>query len=593
MKRISNLTIALEISIGLVFALLAVKDSLGADANRLESETNRVAGVSWSVPDSGLPVEQGTPFELGRATESSLLLPAPVSDANGETLENDVSGLDASASDVSGSGVATPGVSASGAAFSTAVSESQEYSVSQSVSESQSDSESVSESERMISVSESEWQRLMDDLAAVKREIADDKAQAKLKKEEDELKKYRTPSWKLNGVMILDGAFSEHDDGAERAIGNDGKSGTKVRQARLDFSGSMFDMIKYRFTYEFSNQTTKDCWIGLFNTPNGVDMKVGHMKEPWSGEELTQGSSSAFIEKSFMNDLRGIHGGRNNGILFSNWSKADRFSWAAGVFAASMKEDDLSCVGTDENYAFTGRITYLPYYEENSIGQKFLLHLGLSYSYRKYDQENAEKLGTKCSFLTNSQIAANSLTTGTMTGLDSMNAFGLEAFWVRGPLSMDFEQGFFCMEDDLAGSVCLPAGYFQVMYSLTGESRNYAKDGGRYKRLKPNNPFIRTCRDGVGVCTGPGAWEIGFMCTWVDASELASGYATEAYHAGLLGKSLMNIWGLNWYLNENCRLMFNYALVHTDYSGFNAKGVNVDGTDGWEHVFGTRFQVTF
>ena len=55
----------------------------------------------------------------------------------------------------------------------------------------------------------------------------------------------------------------------------------------------------------------------------------------------------------------------------------------------------------------------------------------------------------------------------------------------------------------------------------------------------------------------------------------------------------MNVWGLNWYLNQNCRLMFNYALVHGDYEGFNKRGENVDGIDGLMHVYGMRFQITF
>ncbi|MBE6427492.1 MAG: hypothetical protein E7028_02725 [Planctomycetaceae bacterium] len=580
MKRISGFVWTVEICVELIFAALWTAQCLGE--NQILNHT-----------------ETSCQFDLKNSSNASLMLPVSLEKDSGRIdktalsppSSSESSSLNLNLSETS-SAEKLPTASASSISFDSINNENFISAGEQPITK-EHGIQTVSDSEKTVTVSESEWRKLVNDLETIKQEMADDKAKAKLKKEEEELKKYRTPSWKLNGVMIWDGAFSEHDDGAEMATGNDGNSGSKVRQAWLDFSGSMYDMIKYRFTYDFSNKTTKDFWIGLFNTPSGADLKVGHMKEPWSGEELTVVAATAFIEKSYLNDLRGIHGSRNNGILFSNWSTADRFSWAAGVFAASMKEDDLSCVSTDQNYAFTGRVTYLPYFQENHLGQKFLLHLGASYSYRKYDQKNAEKLGTKCSFLSNSQIAPNALTTGTMTGLDSMNALGIEVFLVRGPFSMDFEQGFFYMEDDLAGNVFLPAGYFQVTYTLTGESRNYSKDGGRYKKLKPNNPFIRTCRDGVGVFTGPGAWEIGYMCTWVDASELASGYATETHHTGLLGKSLMNIWGLNWYLNENCRVMLNYALIHTDYSGFNTKGVNIDGTDGWEHVIGTRFQVTF
>lgn len=451
----------------------------------------------------------------------------------------------------------------------------------------------VSSSET-LTVSAAEWTKMQSDLETIKKEMADDKAKAAAKKKEDEEKKYKTPQWKLNGVIIFDGTIDSLNDDAETAFNTTTMSGTKLRQAWIDLTGNMYEMINYRLTFDASNSTLKDVWGGFYNLPSGWDFKVGHFKEPWSGEELTAVAATVFIEKSFLNDMRGICGSRNNGMMVSNWSQADRFSYAAGVFASSMSEKDaLQCYGENGHMAFTTRATYLPYYTENDQKQKYLLHLGLSYSYRHYDQENASKYSTKCSFLSDSQIATNALNTGTMDGLADLNTVGFETFWMHGPLSVDAEESLFYMEDDRAGDVFLQTGYVQVAYTLTGESRNYKKAGGTYGRLKPNNPFIRTCKDGVGVFTGPGAWEVAYMCTWVDASDLAAGYATKDYHVGVLGKALMNIWGLNWYLNENCRMMFNYALVHSDYEGYSLKGVDIDGTDGWESVFATRFQVTF
>ncbi len=444
-----------------------------------------------------------------------------------------------------------------------------------------------------VTISAEEWAKMQSDLADIKQQLADDKAKNAEKLEADKLKKYETPQIKLNGVIMWDGAFSSLDQEAETATNSGDVSGTKLRQAWIDLTGSMYDMVNYRLTYDASNSTIKDAWIGFYNLPSEIDVKFGHMKEPWSGEELTTVAAATFIEKSYLNDLRGICGSRNNGILASNWRVADRFSWAAGIFASSMKEDSLNCVGDNGHVAFTGRMTYLPYFEENNLGQKFFLHLGGSYSYRSYDQSKANAYGTKCSFLADSQIVPNGLNTGTLDGLDSLNALCFEVFWMRGPLSIDFEQGFFFMEDDRAGNALLQTGYVQVSYMLTGESRNYRKAGGSYGRLKPNNPFIRTCKDGIGVFSGPGAWEVAYMFTWVDTDELVSGYATETHHTGYYGKSVMNCFALNWYLNQNCKVAFNYALVHSDYSGYNAQGVNIDGTDGMAHVFATRFQVNF
>lgn len=446
---------------------------------------------------------------------------------------------------------------------------------------------------QMISVPAEEWQKLQTDLTDIKEKMAANEEKARRKEEKEAADKYKKASFQVRTRIIWDCCSSSLDESAETAYGSDGVTGTKLRQGWIDVLGSVNEFVNYRLTYDASNDTIKDAWIGFFNLPCPMDIKVGHIKEPWSGEELTAVPAVPVMEKSYLNDLRGIHGHRNNGILFSNWSVADRWTWAAGVFAASMTDSSLNCFGENGHYAFTARTTWLPFYEENEIGQKFLLHFGASYSYRQFDQEKAETYATKCTFVSNSQISPSALFTGTLDGLESLNVYSLEAYWIRGPFALTFEQAFACMEDDRAGDALLTVGYVMATYSLTGESRNYRKAGGSFGMLKPNNPFIRTKKDGVCVASGPGAWELAYMCTWIDAGDLVRGYACEANHVGLLGQSVMHTWGINWYLNDYCRISFNYSLVHSDYEGLNTKGIDISGTDGTMHVFATRFQFTF
>ncbi|MCR5165463.1 MAG: OprO/OprP family phosphate-selective porin, partial [Thermoguttaceae bacterium] len=449
----------------------------------------------------------------------------------------------------------------------------------------------VQADEEMVTVSAKEWAALQEDVAAVKKQLADDKIKAEIKKAEEEKKKYTKPQNKLGGNILWDSAFCSLDDDCEFA-GNSPNDGMKVRQAWIDLRGNWYDMINYRMTYDIANTNIKDLWIGLYNMPSGLDLKIGHMKEPWSSEELTATEATLFMERSYMNNMRSICGSRNNGIMVSNWSNADRFSWAAGVFASSMKEKTLGCVGEHGHLAFTTRATYLPYFEENCVGQKFLLHLGASYSYRHFDQTKASDYGTQCSITGDTAICPAILNTGLLTGLHDMNVVGLELYWIRGAFSMDVEHSIFFMKDDLAGDATVNAGFIEFAYTLTGESRNYRKAGGSFGVLKPKNPFIRTCKDGVGVFTGPGAWEIAYQCSWIDTSDLAAGYSCAANHTGTNGKALANTIGLNWYLNENMRWMFNYSIERVEYEGIGKNGADLSGTTGWEHIFGTRVQVT-
>ena len=185
----------------------------------------------------------------------------------------------------------------------------------------------VQPDEEMVTISAKEWAALQQDVAAVKKQLADDKIKADLKKAEEEKKKYTKPQNKLGGNILWDTGICSLNDDCE-AAGNVPNDGMKVRQAWIDLRGNWYDMINYRMTYDIANTNIKDLWIGLYNMPSGLDLKIGHMKEPWSTEELTATEATLFMERSYMNNMRSICGSRNNGILVSNWTNADRFSWA-------------------------------------------------------------------------------------------------------------------------------------------------------------------------------------------------------------------------------------------------------------------------
>ncbi|MDO4568883.1 MAG: porin [Planctomycetia bacterium] len=434
-----------------------------------------------------------------------------------------------------------------------------------------------------IVVPASEWQQMQSDLAAVKKQLADDAAKAAKKKEEDEKKKFSKPQNKFGGEFFWDAATGTENDVVEDLRG-EFSSGTKLRQSWIWMQGTVYDMIEYRMTYDIGTGNLKDVYGGFYNLPCGVDVRLGHFKEPWSMEELSTYKSTPFIEKSHVNNLKNIVGGRNNGLMFSNWREADRYTWACGVFAASMKEDSLDCFGDESNIAFTIRGTWLPYYCETSDGRKYLWHLGLGYSYRVYDEENASKYGTNINVRPGSQIAPETMKTGALIGMESMNAFSFETAIVRGPWSLDCEYMLLDIDDNLCDGATVQGGYIQTSWLLTGESRNYKKSGGFYGGVKPNSPFIRVCRDEMAIFSGPGAWEIAYMFGWIDLDDLAVGYD---FNNGGIGTSFSHTIGLNWYLNENCRIMFNYCHAETEYAGSNA------GRTGREDVFMSRFQVVF
>ena len=97
--------------------------------------------------------------------------------------------------------------------------------------------------------------------------------------------------------------------------------------------------------------------------------------------------------------------------------------------------------------------------------------------------------------------------------------------------------------------------YAQASYFLTGESRPYKGNVGNFDRVKPKSPF--SLKNG-----GWGAWEVLARIDNLDLNDASS---------GVEGGEMTDITlGLNWYLRDNARLMFNYVDVNTDEKAVEA-----------------------
>ena len=134
--------------------------------------------------------------------------------------------------------------------------------------------------------------------------------------------------------------------------------------------------------------------------------------------------------------------------------------------------------------------------------------------------------------------------TGAFAG-DQVDLVGLEAAWVNGPLSL---QGEYMMADAdrLGGSsdVDFDGYYVQASYFLTGEHRNYKASEAAFSRIKP--------KENYNAAGGPGAWEVKARYSGLDLSD-----------SDITGGKLNDTTaGMNWYLNPNTKIMWDY--VHAD-----------------------------
>lgn len=162
--------------------------------------------------------------------------------------------------------------------------------------------------------------------------------------------------------------------------------------------------------------------------------------------------------------------------------------------------------------------------------------------------------------------------TGNLNGVHRIDTYGLEALWVRGPLSVQTE-AMAAVVHQAAPTSVFGGAYVNAGYFLTGEHRPYDRLAGAIDRVQPYNSI------GNG---GRGAWEIAWRYSYIDLSDDA-----------LIGGNMTNMTtGINWYLNPYCKWVFNYIHSWTegrDYFPNNANNTLASETG----IYATRVQLDF
>lgn len=327
--------------------------------------------------------------------------------------------------------------------------------------------------------------------------------------------------FRTGGRIHLDAAF--HDDDR-----SDLEDGTMFRRARLFVDGTLYKDWGFKAQYDFAEDevAAKDVYIKY--KPWGIT--VGQFKQPLSLEELTSSNYITFIERASINNLatsRRIGVGYNTG--------GDNYSFAASVYGRNVGEDTVD----DEGFGVGGRLTFAPWASDTSA-----LHLGVAASME------SPRLGDDAArFRARPEANVDGgrlIDTGSLGNVDDITKYGLEAALVQGPFSLQAEY----LAADVSREAGQPDADFDGYYVfgswfLTGESRPYSAKSGTFGRVKPS--------------AKSGAWE------------LAARYSNLNLNDGLVTGGEMDNWtlGVNYYMNANTRLMFNYISVDTDDNAGN------------------------
>jgi phosphate-selective porin OprO/OprP len=319
-----------------------------------------------------------------------------------------------------------------------------------------------------------------------------------------------------------------------------------------------------------------DLWLNFGHLPVVGNFKIGSFK-PFIGlEHLTSSRYLDFLERSFNQDA--FWGPFNNGFApgFGVFDTAleERATWGVGAFATA---DNIFGYGTGHEYEYVGRVTLLPYYEQEG---RYLVHLGLAGAIISPDGQNV-RIRARDNIRSGPPGPLNPVLADTKTGnADEQNLAAAEFLTIWGPFEMQAEYCASFFQSAVfgglpRGTVFSQGGYVQALYFLTGENRPYDVKKGAPDRIIPNENFFRVRgADGCAIHNW-GAWQLAARYDALDLND--SGVNGGILNAGTFG--------VNWFLNPNAKLQFNYNFTHRSAVGTVASGT-ING-------FGMRMAMDF
>ncbi len=376
---------------------------------------------------------------------------------------------------------------------------------------------------------------------------------------------------KIRGYIQADARFFPDDHAA--GTSNDT---LLLRRVRPIIEGTVFEKFDYRLMLDFGSNASlssandpfvQDAYVNARFQP-WFQVQVGKFKEPVDLERLQSGSNLLFVERGFPTVLAPnrdvgvqIHGEVLNGAL----------TYAVGAFNGVQNNASGDFETVDDEKDLAARIFARPFKDSKT---EALRGIGFGIGGSIGNQE-----GTPGTLRSPGQQGIFSYIGGTPAAVVADGEhwrIAPQGYYYYGPFGLFGE---YIISDQTLRKTTAPVGTLRAQNSAWMVAASYFLTGeeNSFKAVTPKKPF----NPGNG---GWGALEIAARIQHLDIDDdvfpgfaSAASSATEATSWGV---------GLNWHLNKNFKLNFNYE--QTDFKG-GATSLLSDG----EKVFLTRAQISF
>lgn len=313
-------------------------------------------------------------------------------------------------------------------------------------------------------------------------------------------------------------------------------AGSEFRRARIESFGEISENIGFNFQVEFATAVVRYKAMNIYfkDLPIiGGKLSVGNINNPFNLDLLTSSKYITFIERatpeSYMLKW-------HTGFLYEN---TNLFQKKIGIqLAYTANSTGVSGVNLklEDGQNISGRLT-AKLLQENQNNQ--LLHLGLSFNHitpvRVNENSTREYL---IAVRPEAHLAKVSLF-HVFDDAKNVQITAFEGAYTYGPFSVQGEFVYANIATNL-GDYVVPSYYGYVSYFITGDHRPYDYKANTFDRVRPID-------------------EVNFKDKW-GAIELAARYSSFDLTEADKGKLNNITLGMNWYLNSQTRIMYNYIL---------------------------------
>lgn len=369
------------------------------------------------------------------------------------------------------------------------------------------------------------------------------------------------------GGLVTDyrrGSVGTTTPNRENNSARDLNDGLYFRRARLGIEGSMYRDFNYNLTLELGGSGTEsagkitNAWVS-YTGFSPFTLQAGAFAPNAGLDDSTAPEDALFIEKAAPAELARVMGAADGRTALALRANGTRWMGALSLTGRTVADAEAY----DAQNALVARIATLTATSDN-----YTLHIGAAGTWvihpaNTIDSASAIDLASAryvVRMRNQPELRVDSTRLIDTGNIDANHAFTYSTELAGNWRSLFFQGEHFWYGLERRNSTLsnprFSGYYLQGSWLITGERRRYNMTNGSYQNPRP---FVRADKSGAG------AWELAVRYSHTNLNFHAGSEGAATPAEGVRGgvQDILTA-GVNWYLNPNIKLVFNYLHIDVD-----------------------------